>query len=203
MKVSVYIWKEKEGDREQISRILGATLDIEEYDLYEIQDRAPHHHRDTETVICFGIRAYNIVSSDNKSAIYLPELIKLIDVPSNRDFRIKAWDILQGLKNKKVEKEEDTKLEIRPEDIAHNLTDKYSKLQKHIQEDGTEHWIGETLLGKTVLITPNSINNTVKTDFVITFEELYAAKLAIEILGLKTLTLVKGKKDDKDKRSGK
>ena len=75
------------------------------------------------------------------------------------------------------------------------LTNNQQQL-KNIEEDKTEYWLGTTSLGKKVLITNKQNTTHIPCNYQMTFEELYAAKLAFDLLGLKSLTLVKGNKDD-------
>jgi len=190
--IFVYVWQEKEGDRDQISRILKATLEEEFFVITSLKDNEVVEHVEEDMILCFGARVHNLTKTKYPNAIALPELPKLVDSPSNRESRLKAWEILKQLKEKPVEKEQDTELLLEPEDLAVALQGKLDQLKKNMAADGTTHWVGTTKMGKKVVIS-TSPKTDIPCDYSITVEELYAAKLAVEILGLKTLTLVKGK----------
>lgn len=196
MNLTVYVWKLLEGEKELLDLIIEKALDQKEYLLVELQETPGHKPAPGDLLLCFGARAFNLISADHPQAVRLPQLSQLKELPANRSHRIEAWGILQNVKNTPVITKEDSQLEIKPEDLATNLTTRSKDLVRHIQEDKTEYWIGTTALGKKVLISPTPNNNKTPCNFQITFEELYAAKLAVDLLGLTSLTLVKGNKDD-------
>lgn len=211
MKVNAYAWKQTADSDEQIQKIINATLpesDDAGLDITYLQDTPDNvtvwgTHRNIN--VCFGKRAFNIVTAavagakmqpTNVEVVELPELSKLENTASNRPYRLQAWEILKAVKDgPPAVKEEEPQLDLKPEDVAALLKTKLQNVQAHITEDKTAYWMGETLLGKKVLISDKPLTN-IPCDFRLTFEELYAAKLAVDILGLKTLTLVKGKQDD-------
>ena len=193
MNVQAYSWNDDSSPNE-IERIIQAVLGEDtEVTVDSIQGSKPRDHLPTDIVICFGKRVFTIVSAVHPNAVSLPELNKLWDEPSNRVHREKAWEVLKGVRDGVVAappKPEDLELELKPEDLAVNLSNKLQNLQSQIKD--STHWIGTTVLGKKVLLSSKPINN-IPCDYQLTFEELYAAKLAVEILGLQTLTLIKGK----------
>jgi hypothetical protein len=196
MNIIVYVWKLLEDEQVLLNAIIEQVFEQKEYLLVELQDSTEYKPSTNDLLLCFGIRSFNIVSADYPQAVNLPQLSKLKNTAANRNYRAEAWSILKQLKDKPLNLIEDTQLELKPEDLAHNLTTRNKDLVRHIQQDKTECWIGTTILGKKVLISPIPNNNTIPCNFQLTFEELYAAKLAIELLGLTSLTLFKGKKDD-------
>lgn len=195
MNLIVYVWKLAQNDKELLDKIIEKALDQKLYTLIELQETQGHRPIPGDTLLCFGARAFNLISAEHSQAIRLPLVSQLHEVPANRSFRLEAWTILQNIKNAPNILEEDT-IEIRPEDLAHNLTTRSKELVKHIQEDKTEYWIGTTALGKKVLIGNLPNLNTIPCNFRLTFEELYAARLAVDLLGLTSLILVKENKDD-------
>lgn len=154
----------------------------------------------SDICLCFGPRPYNLIKDNIPQAVLLPLLSKLKNVPDNTTHRSSAWNKLLSLKGDPIttpveEKKSDSEVVLKPEDVAHNLTLKSKELLRHLEEDGSEFWIGTTAAGKKVLISKTTNQKTNLSDFQITFEELYAAKLAIELLALTSLTLTKGKKE--------
>jgi hypothetical protein len=196
MNLTVYVWKLAEKEKELLDIIIEKALDLKEYQLIELALIPNHRPTQGDTLLCFGTRAFNLISAEYPQAVRLPLLSQLKDVPANRSYRVDAWSTLQNIKNLPSVLEEDNQIDISPEDLMHNLTLHSKDLIRHIQEDKTEYWIGTTALGRKVLISPTPNNNKIKCNFQLTFEELYAAKLAVDLLSLTSLTLVKGKKDD-------
>jgi hypothetical protein len=196
MHITVYVWKLASGDEELLSNIIEKTLEIKEFSIVELQDSKYQKPHPEEILLCFGARAFNLVSAESNQAIKLPGVYQLYASLENTGYRHEAWSILKSLKESPPSFREEQQIELKPEDLAINLTAKSRNLIKHIQEDRTEYWVGTTASGKKVAITnsPNFINTN--CNFQITFEELYAARLAVDLLGLKSLVLVKEKKDD-------
>lgn len=196
MNLIVYVWKLNQGDKELLSVMLEKALEQTEFSIVELHD-APKRTNSlpSDVLLCFGMRAFNLISYTYPQAIKLPLLSQLRDSSENQAHRLEAWKILQNIKNLSASTTEDDCLEVSPEDLTRNLTKRSKELIEHIQEDKTKYWIGTTSLGKKVLISQTP-NIKIPCSFQITFEELYAAKLAVELLGLTSLTLVKGNKDD-------
>lgn len=197
--INIYTWKLKDGERELLDKIMLATFgdnkEVPNYKLVELED-TPTIKPVGDIILCLGIRAYNMVSYEHPGAIKLPPLSELTPLPENREARLQAWETLTQAKKAVKITHTDLDLELKPEDLALHLTDKSKTLIKNVEEDKTEYWIGTTTLGKKVLISNQQNTKNIACNFQLTFEELYAAKLAFELLGLKSLTLVKGKEDD-------
>jgi hypothetical protein len=70
-----------------------------------------------------------------------------------------------------------------------------NKLQE-TTSNGQQYWLGTLASGKIIAISDTPLPPTVNCNFQLTFEELHAAQLACNILGLTSLTLVKEKKND-------
>lgn len=197
MNIAVYVWKiNNEQEKQLLNRIIETTLEEKEFTLFELNDLPEHKPSNEELLLCFGERAFNLISFKNPRAIKLPLLSQLIDVPVNKGYRLEAYEKLKQSRELSLIIEEDNKLDLKPEDIANNLTLKNKTLIRHLQDDKTECWIGTTALGKKVLISQSNEIKNIPCNFQLTFEELYAAKLAIELLSLDTLTLIKGTKND-------
>jgi hypothetical protein len=197
MKVIVYVWKIKsDQERELLNNIISKTLSETTFELHELQVNPEVYKTTEDLVLCFGIRSYQLVSQVNPGSIKLPTLTDLIDKPANTNSRIEAWEILKRVNNPVAITEQDSLLHLSSDDLKVKLQDKNLTLLKDTEDNLTDYWMGETLSGKKVLISSKLKSNTIQCDFQITTEELYAAKLAIEVLGLKSLVIVR--KDKKD-----
>lgn len=198
MNLTIYVWKIKsDQEREVLNSIVNNALNESSYELIELQNNPSiKQHSSNTLILCFGSRPFQIVSQINPGCIELPLLMDLIDRPSNQDNRIKAWEIIKRLKDPIIVIEQDSILELTPEDLSEKLQSKNLKLVKDQLDNNIDYWIGETLSGKKVLISNKHHLNTIECNFKLTTEELYAAKLAVEVLGLKSLVIVK--KDKKD-----
>lgn len=188
--IQVYVWKKIPEELEIIDRLIQAAFSKKiTYQLTELQDNpTPEIPTDGSLLLCFGIRSYNIISFKTSTAIKLPVPHKLIDIPINQFIRQEAWNILQGLQGK-IPTLQDKTLELKPEDVAKNLQQQYQSI------DSSTYWIGTTTLGKKVLISKQPIT-TIPHDYYLTPDELFALKLSFDLLGLKSVTLTKGNKDD-------
>jgi hypothetical protein len=67
-------------------------------------------------------------------------------------------------------------------------------LKKTLEIKGVGYWIGKTREGKKVGIVLDPKTQVQNCHVVLTFEEVFAAKFAAEILNLESLTLVTGDK---------
>ena len=198
--ITIYVWKLKSGDKELLHKVMLATFgdskEVPKYNLVELEDNTSKIKPIGDIVLCMGIRAFNLVSYEHPGAIKLPTLSDLEPRPENRESRLEAWEILTEAKKASKWTHLDLELDLSPEDVGKLLTEKSKTLSKHVAEDMTEHWIGTTALGKKVLISNKQNTKNIPCNFQLTFEELYAAKAAFDLLGLKSLTLVKGNKYD-------
>jgi hypothetical protein len=200
MKLFVYVWNDDTAVVE-VENVLEATLgpeSLEDLTIDTLQGGLAREHLPGDVVICFGKRCGNIIRAKFPQALVLPEMKKLYDEPANRVHREEARNLLKALKDGTLNQgpsSEDATLDLKPEDLADKLQVKNKNLSMHLAQDGTAYWIGTTALGKKIVLSDKPTTN-IPCDFRLTFEELYAAKLAVDILGLKTLTLVKGKQDD-------
>lgn len=196
MKILVFLWSLKEEERPLLDTIVRAAFEESEFDLIELQvTPTVSKYSKEDLILCFGPRSFQMVSPLNPGAIKLPLLSQLVDKPSNTETRIEAWEILKRIKDPAIE--EESQLELTPEDLLKHLELKSQNVSKDFTEDGTAYWLGTTLTGKKVLISNSNQNLNISCNFKLTLEELYAAKLATELLGLKHLTLVKtGNKND-------
>lgn len=198
--ITIYVWKLKDGDKELLDKVMLATFgeskEVPKYNLVELENNTDKIKPIGDVVLCMGTRCHNLVSHEYPGAIKLPVLSDLEPRGENRESRLEAWETLTQAKNASKWTHLDLELELSPEDTGKLLTEKSKTLVRHVNEDMTEHWIGTTALGKKVLISNKQNTKNIPCNFQLTFEELYAAKLAFDLLGLKSLTLVKGNKDD-------
>lgn len=192
MKIYAYVWQLKEQESIVLQALLtqGTKLEFEIKQLFlEPNFKIP----DNSISLCFGPRTHNIIKVQDPNAILLPSVSQLIDTPKNKEARNLAWQIVNGLESK-IGTTVDSSIELTSEDISKNLTFQYGNLKKMVDQS-KEYWIGTIASGKKILIADDNHSN-ITHNFQMTFEELYAAKLAFEILGLTSLSIVKGKNND-------
>ena len=139
--ITVYVWKLKDGDTEFLSKMLKMTIGEEEYvpehTVIELEDFTGKI-RPIGTVLCMGIRPFNLVSFEYPDVIKLPPLIDLLPLPKNRDTRLEAWDTLTKIKNSLKTNIQDLNLELTPEE----LEDFYQKVAGvSPPEDSRASWL--------------------------------------------------------------
>jgi hypothetical protein len=121
---------------------------------------------------------------------YFPEP-KQLEPGGDETARVKVWQDLLELKAEPTTKKECKTI---TEDSLPELTaGDVKSLEKTIKELGIKEWKGVTKDGKSIKLSVVPIEGS--EDIKMTFSELYAIKLAMEILQIKEIDIVTNSKD--------
>lgn len=176
--INVYLLKATTEQLELIKNILEA-VDIKEFNIVQLNKSSPTV-ASNDLCLVFGEIAYNLIKNTNPTAIKLPSIDKLVKKPGNEGSRESAWSILKSAFIDKT---------ITPQTL---LLEKEDLKELDVNKLSNNNWIGTTSSGKQIVISNQKDDNP--NVYHLTFEELIVAKLAFDILGLKSLTL--GTKND-------
>ncbi len=191
-KIAGYVWKLQDSSSDFVSKIIKSVFPEAELEIIELISYPVGKIPPGVLHICFGKRAANIVAGSLESGeqlLELPVLSELEDKPNNQQIRLDSYNKLLEFKNN-LQLKEEKELQLSTEDIR--LA--YKNISNKLCLDTNQYWIGTTVLGKKILITNKNID--IPCNFKLSWEELIAAQAAVDVLGIKSLTIVKGKKDD-------
>lgn len=149
-----------------------------------------------DVVLTFGEEAFKACVND--LTIYpLPEPSRLTDKEENQDAREYTWEKLNqakavlDLRKPGVQNNSLTEESLPP--IAANDVAQLAKINPN-------GWVGKTKNGRTIRLSARPTEEG-SEDIKLTFSELYALKVATELLGVKEFTLVPSHKADTDSGS--
>ena len=144
-------------------------------------------------VFLFGKKASNLSKEITaKKIIYLPETKLLHSDTGSDEKRKEVFDLLLEFKEtlliqpkKEIKKIKDPVSEITISDLK--------ILEETLKEKGVEKWMTTSSTGKTIQISVSPEES--ETDINITFSELYALKMAMEILDIKEFSVIHSNKN--------
>ncbi len=142
---------------------------IEEYDL----------------VFCLGKEAYESVYKLHDKAIALPDEERLIDTEENQDTREWTWNKLQEVKRELDSRQDNKQTNSLTKESLPPIT---ANQVAEIEKQNPNGWVGKTSSGKTVRLSKQPVEGS--EDIQLTFAELYALKVAVELLDVTEFTLV-------------
>lgn len=190
--IQVFVWKATEDDLNLLDKLLEAVFSGEE--CWMVHDLAKEKLGDIGPglLLAFGIRCFNIVSTETTQQVHqLTTVGKLRPTAVNKDIRQETYEKLQKIAKHKIEP---GPLALSDKDLEKLMTDQLVALHQQMKEKGMEVWKGTTVTGRSFALVTDTNTTVTDCDFTLTFEELFAAKYAMEVLQADSLTLVPGDK---------
>lgn len=194
--IRVYVWQATKEELEVLHKLINVTLgEKSARQIYDLSNNNQDINAYSEDVIiACGMRCYNIVSASLSGHLVhrLPTLKQLLPKPENQTYRKSAFKYLTDLSKNGVLGNVSSTVELSAEELKQFTLPLLKKLEETLKEKKIEYWKGRTDSGKTIAITLRPNITIQGCDIVLTFEEIVAAKIAIELLNLDLLTLVPG-----------
>lgn len=190
--IQVFLWKISTEEEKLISNLLSLMPDELKEEEVELVDlfHTPKPKISGDTLLAFGIRSFNIVSSETQRSITkLPNPKQLVNLPKNKKSRATAFQVIKSLT---VTKSDKTKLS--DTELLKLSKEHLNSLKKTLKQKKIDYWVGDLGNGTQIGIVLDSKTEVPGVDTVLTFEEIIAAKLAQELLGLTNLKLIPGEK---------
>jgi len=179
---------------ELINKMIKNVLGIEQVQIIDLrsQELAASYEEDTNFIV-YGKKAARLFQ---KAAIdylartkFLADLNKLESDTGNTKDREDAWYELLDLEGGKPPQKKQEEVNF-TEDTLPNLTsDEVLRLEKAIIKTGRDEWVGISKEGKSFRLS-TELNKTATEEIKMTFAELFAIKLTMEILHIKEIQLV-------------
>jgi len=190
--IKAFLWKATPEDRTLVSKLIKAAFD-EEPLLHDCMYDGETEKNLEGVLLAFGVRCFNIISSSTNSKVHqLTTPAKLKPSPANKKNRIETFEALKKIAENKVDS---SGITLTDKDLEKLLPKQLIVLQKTLKQKKQEVWKGTTSTGKTLALTLKPNTEVKDCEIVLTFEELFAAKYAVEALGIDYLTLI-GSKDE-------
>jgi len=191
--IQAFVWKADTEDISLVRNLIKASFDPDSSlndPICDIQDLSLNKPeiQDEATLLAFGIRCFNIVSSSTNQKVHqLTTPKKLKNTPANKKNRLEAFQFLKKIHENKIEIKD---LTLTDKDLEKILIQQLKSLQDTLIKKGQEVWRGTTATGRTIAITLKPDTQINNCEIVMTFEEVFAAKYAVEALGVDSLTIV-------------
>ena len=192
--IKIFTWNSTQAEKDLIYRLLNGTFGEEEPRLIIDLSLTEIDISEEDILIACGTRCYNLVTASAPAGTLItkiPLAKSLTNSPTNQADRKTTFQILKELSENK-----DTLVlvqeEISPEDFRNLSISQLNNLKKTLEIKGIDYWIGKTSEGKKIGIVLDPQTKIKNCHTVLTFEEVFAAKFATEILNLESLTLITG-----------
>ena len=190
----VFVWNTTSVQNKLLSNLINSTFGEETPS--RIIDLGLGEEVDVETsdiVFACGIRCYNILKAKAPPEINIVKLLtpdKLTNQPENTLNRKKTFALLKGLSENKdviaVPQEE-----FEAEDFKQFTLEQLKNLKKTLEIKGITHWVGTNQQGKKIAFVLDPTITIQNCHSVLTFEEVFIAKMASELLNITNFTIVK------------
>ena len=192
--IEVFTWKMTEEESEVVNALLRAALKDKEPGEIKITElittSKPLIDPNCNCIITLGVRAYNIIRSfTDKIAVALPPPAKLTKKKVNSESRETAFKVLKSIKLDKISL--DSELILTDKDLEKLYLKQLIAIKDTMKKKKMDHWSLSTPTGMTIAILKDSDTKIKKYhDIEITFEELFAAKLAMDVLQIEKFSIV-------------
>lgn len=197
MTIMLCSWKFTEEEKELSKKIVNATINSSSDNLIFVEGESLLYFtpEKLDVVVTFGPRPHSILKQKTQNLIALPLLSQLSDNPENVTWRKKAWEILKGFTFTNTE--EIKQLELTSKEIIALYELAAGNLKNYYMQYDSVVWSLVTESGlKIAIVKDIKTKLNQKADFILTFEEILAAKAALDVLTLNKLLIVKGKKEN-------
>ncbi len=150
---------------------------------------------DADLIVIFGRKAAQVFYDrlqPKVPSVMVPEPVKLIDIDGNEETRMWTWKTLSELKRNldaPVSNEQDiTPQEILPPKLTRNDV-------QELEKSSPNGWSGRTKSGRSIRLSAERTQEG-SEDIKLTFTELYAIKVAMELLDITEFHLVTSKQSN-------
>lgn len=189
--IQAFVWKATKEELDTLERLIKAVFEGKSG--WVIWDLSKDNITEVDgagSLFCFGQRAFNMISTLTEQKIHnLPSVSKLTNKDENVQTRRETYDKLIKVSEQSIDIEEVT---LSDKDLEKLMTNQLIALQKQLKKQKSKFWKGTTTTGKTVAITMDTNVEVDDCDIVMTFEEVFAAKYAMEVLHIDSLTVITG-----------
>jgi len=191
--IQAFVWKASDSDKELVTRLIRAVYPEDPVLVTDVLLDNKGDSFTGDVLLAFGTRAYNIVSTVVEQNVYqFTTPAKLRSLPENKIARSQTFEKLKKLAEEKVQVEDVT---LTDKELEKFLSKQLVTLQKSLKAKETKYWKATTATGKSIAITLLPNTKVPNCEIILTFEELFAAKYAVEALGVDSLTLT-GKQEN-------
>lgn len=184
-----------EPELQQVMKIMGSAFPLKEFnpniiDLHE-EDLEDRITAEDKVIIAFGKQATEMgfPYRDYRLFLAVPEPSELFDTYSNREAREYTWEKLCELRKKidSVKQNVQTKLPNKEPESSLDLTE-----INNLVKLNPNSWVGRTKDGVSIRLSAKPEEGS--EDIKLTFTELYALKVAMELLEITEFKLVPSNK---------
>lgn len=194
--IKIFSWNPTKPEQDLLYQLINATFGEDEPSQVIDLNTSTISTQDDDILIACGTRCYNLVTAEappEMSVTKIPLARNLTNAPANKTDRINTFGKLKELSENKdtifISQEV-----LSTDDLPALSISQLTKLKETLEIKGVDHWIGKTPQGRKIAIVLDPDKQIQNCHVVLTFEEVFAAKIAAELLNLETLTLVTGDK---------
>ena len=189
MNITIFAWTLSPDDKQLAEKFIKSVYPDSNTEIHEL-GKSPAPKIATDLAIAFGRRAHSLaVAANPKKTIHeFPKLSDLSATTGTKESRLAAHKKLKGIKESKLDIAED--ITLTDKDLERFLSKQLTALQKTLKAEKVKLWKGTTATGRSIAITLKPTTKVDDCEIVLTFEELFAAKYAVETLGVDSLTLI-------------
>jgi hypothetical protein len=186
--IQSFVWKINTTEKETIEKLIKASFGEEiEQEIIDLSDTQSFKVTGN-VVLAFGIRSFNLITAQtDKQIIQLTVPKNLTPSGSNKKHRAETYKALKELAQ---EPSLAKSLTLTDKDLEKFLSHHLIALKESLKNKKVTHWSTTTTTGKKIIIYLEE-DEYKDYDILISFDELIAAKFAVEIFNIDSLTFVK------------